>query len=127
VRLIYCGLLLAGLVAIQARAAVQQVVGGFRPFRHPPGRVAYSWDMFAIRMERCALSWAPPLAIEGASVSSWRDRSFSLEFDTVYNDARSYDAVARRGCEYRTAARTDATLVCLTSDGQIREHIDRCP
>ena len=47
-------LVLTGLVAVQAIAFGAQLATGFRPFGAAPGRVPFSWDMFAIRLDRCA-------------------------------------------------------------------------
>ncbi len=126
-RHLYFALLLAALAVVQVRAEILQVCAGFRPFLHAPTRVPYSWDMFAIRIDRCVVTWDPPLLIEGARVSRWRDRASSIEFDTVYNGSGAYMAAAWHGCAFRTAPKTAAHLVCLTGDGEIHESTFSCP
>ena len=53
--------LLALLVFVQGRAMVDQVREGYRPFGHAPTRVAWSWDMFSIPIERCTATFDPPV------------------------------------------------------------------
>jgi hypothetical protein len=127
VRRLYALALLTVLVVVQARAAWLQIGKGYRPFSHAPGRVPYSWDMFAIRMDRCSIRWDPPLEIEGARVSTWHDRAFPIEFDTVYDRAGHYGMAARSGCSFRTEPKTESTLVCIHSDGKIDERAFDCP
>jgi len=126
-RILYCAALLAGLVLVQARAELTQVERGYRPFLHAPSRVPYSWDMFAIRLDRCVLTWDPPLSVEGQRVGAWRDRTYPIEFDTVYNRVRDYGAAAVAACGFRTAARTRTSLTCATADGRIDRHAFDCP
>jgi len=77
--------------------------------------------MFSIRIDRCAVTWDPPLLVEGKPVSQWTDRTWPLEFDTVYNRSETYLGAASRGCRYRGASTTAVRLVCLTADGGIHE------
>jgi len=126
-RAVYFALLLGTLAAVQLRAQVVQVQSGFRPLSHPPVRVAYSWDMFAIRLDRCVVGWDPPLAIDGERVARWHDRLPALEFDAVFNDANWYIAAAERGCIYRTQAATVAYLTCFSSSGKADERSYDCP
>lgn len=126
-RAIYVASLLAGLAVVQVAAQVAQVASGFRPLSHPPTRVPYSWDMFAIRLDRCVVGWDPPLEVDGELVARWHDREAPLEFDTVFNDASWYKANAARGCAYRTEARTVASLTCFSSDGGVHELSFDCP
>ena len=123
----YVVLLIAALAGLQVRAEIGQIAAGFRPFVHPPSRVAYSWDMFAIRMDRCAIRWDPPLSIEGQQVARWRDRVWPIEFDSVYNDIRSYEIVSTAACAYRSAPATVVTLQCFLGDGGVDEHSVDCP
>jgi hypothetical protein len=127
VRLLYVTLLLGALVALQARALVAQFDAGFVPFAHPPIRVAYSWDMFAIRMDRCSIGWNPPLDVDGQRVARWHDRLPALEFDTVFNESASYGAAAIRACQYKTARATHVTMTCFASDGSSHEYGFDCP
>jgi hypothetical protein len=126
-RSLYCSLLLTSLVGIQLGAQIAQLRGGFRPFAHAPARVLFSWDMFAIAIDRCAVRWEPPISIEGKPVSAWRSRTARFEFDTVYNSVADYETAARAACAFKTSARTVARLVCLTRDGGIGEEDLDCP
>jgi hypothetical protein len=126
-RVLYFSGLLGLLVIVQLGALVEQFRSGFRPFAHPPGRVPYSWDMFAIRLDRCIVGWDPPLEVEGQRVARWHDRIPALEFDTVFNDSDWYEAAAGRGCQYRTRAATTTYLRCFRSDGTTDERSYACP
>jgi hypothetical protein len=112
---------------MQVSAQIVQFASGFRPFSHAPTRVPYSWDMFAIRMERCVVTWDPPLDVDGERVSRWHDRLPGLEFDSVFNESDSYQAAAERGCSYRTGRPTVADLLCFGSDGGVHETSFHCP
>jgi hypothetical protein len=118
---------LAGIAAVQMRAQLLQWREAYRPFSHAPVRVPYSWDMFAIRLERCTIRWDPPLEIDGKPVSTWHDRAFPIEFDTVYNRARDYYGAARTGCAFRSEPKTVTTVVCVHGNGKIDEHSIECP
>ncbi len=122
----YCLALLAALVLVQGRAEVRQWEGGYRPFGPAPVRVPYSWDMFAIRIDRCSIRWDPPIEIAGARVSRWHDRTFPLEFDTVYDRAQAYEGAAQLGCAFRTTPKTVFNLVCVHGDGLIDESSFAC-
>jgi hypothetical protein len=126
-RHLYGALLIAALAVLQLGAELLQVRSGFRPFRHAPARVPYSWDMFAIRIERCVVTWDPPLDVDGERVSRWHDRLPGLEFDSVFNDSDNYAAAAEHGCSYRTARRTVATLSCFGGDSGAHETSFDCP
>jgi hypothetical protein len=126
-RYLYTGLLIVALASIQVSAQLGQLRSGFRPFAHAPTRVPYSWDMFAIRIERCVVRWDPPLDVDGERVARWHDRLPGLEFDSVFNDSDTYQAAAERGCAYRTARRTVADLLCFGGDGGVHETSFDCP
>jgi hypothetical protein len=126
-QVIYVALLLGLLAAIQLRGLAVQFLEGFRPLSHAPTRVAYSWDMFAIRLDRCTIGWDPPLDIDGERVARWHDRLPAVEFDTVFNAVNSYGAAAAHACRYKTAPETRATLKCFTSEGGEREFGFSCP
>jgi hypothetical protein len=123
---LYCAALCCALTAGQVAAQLGQLQSGFRPFWRAPGRVPYSWDMFSIQIDRCAISWDPPLLVDGKKVSRWADRAWPLEFDTVYNHASTYLGAAARGCQYRDSPKTRARLVCVTADGAIHEPAFTC-
>jgi hypothetical protein len=123
----YVALLLVVLAAVQLRAEAAQLAAGYLPFVRPPVRVAYSWDMFAIRLDRCAVTWDPPLWIEGRRVAAWRDRVWPIEFDSVYNDVGSYAVVAQAACAYRSAPATRVALRCDLADGSVDDRSFDCP
>lgn len=126
-RALYVAILLGVLAAVQLRAQVVQVLSGYRPLSHPPIRVPYSWDMFAIRLDRCVVGWDPPLDVDGQRVARWHDRLPDIEFDAVFNDADWYAAAAARGCAYRSHASTTVYLKCFSSDGRTNERSFDCP
>jgi hypothetical protein len=126
-RTIYCALLLTSLAAIQLGAQIVQFRRGFRPALRPPTRVAFSWDMFAVAIDRCSIGWDPPLFVEGKSISSWRDRTYPIEFDCVYDQVSGYEAAATQGCAFRGSAATVARLMCPRRDGTFDERTIHCP
>jgi hypothetical protein len=125
-RVLYFALFLSLLVAVQLRAQVVQLEAGYRPLSHAPGRVPFSWDMFAIRLDRCVVGWDPPLEVDGQRVARWHDRLPAIEFDAVFNDVAWYEVAAQRGCAYRTQPATVAYLKCFSSDGRADERSFDC-
>ncbi len=123
----YVAILLGLLALVQIRALAAQFEAGFRPLVQAPVRVPYSWDMFAIRLDRCVVGWDPPLQMEGAEVARWHDRLPFFEFDTVFNGADSYVAAGARACAYRSAPETRVTMKCFSSEGGTREFGFDCP
>jgi hypothetical protein len=115
------------LVALQVRAQVAQLGAGFRPFGPPPKRVALSWDMFAVPILRCAVTWDPPLSIEGKRVVHWRDRGTYFEWDSAMGNVESYEQTALDACDYRTSLATTVRMSCLSSDGDASETRFGCP
>ena len=127
IKLVYIISLCTVLAGVQGTALRMQFHLGFRPVHHSPQRVAFSWDMFAIAIERCTVDWTPPLSIDGKSVARWQDRNLPLEFDSVFNRAADYEVAAKRACVYKTNAMTTALITCAGSDGQVHERTLRCP
>ncbi len=125
-RLAYFGAVLGLLVVVQAGAQVIQLRRGFRLFSVAPQRVAMSWDMFAIRIDRCEVTFDPPLSIEGKAVRRWHDRGAPLEWDTVYNDMPHWETGAKAACTYKTGP-TKIHLECATAQGEIVERSIDCP
>ncbi len=115
------------LIILQLRAQVVQLRAGYRPFGQAAKRVAFSWDMFAVRIERCAVTWDPPLFIEGKRVARWRDRGTYFEWDTAMANAEGYEQEALDACDYRTAPSTTVGMACVNSDGDTSETLFRCP
>jgi hypothetical protein len=104
---------LAGLIAIQVTAMATQFRHGFVPFKVAPTRVPFSWDMFAIPIERCGIEWDPGLPIGNGTVPSLRSLAPALEWDPVYNVVADYLAVARFSCVFRKAP-TRVRMACMT-------------
>jgi hypothetical protein len=123
----YFAVLFGVIVVVQVAALILQARAGFVPFRHAPTRVPYSWDMFAIQISRCEITWEPPLAIKGSRVAQWNDRGPRLEFEPVFNTPDDYERAARVGCFYRTSPHTVATLHCAIADGTEDERRIECP
>lgn len=115
------------LVTLQLGAQGVQLARGYRPFGRPAMRVAFSWDMFAVGIERCAVSWDPPLFIEGKSIARWRDRGTYFEWDNAMANVEGYEQTAVDACDYRTAPVTMVRMSCINSDGDASETRFRCP
>jgi hypothetical protein len=115
------------LVVVQLGAQILQLAHGYRPFGHPATRVAFSWDMFAVGIERCTVTWDPPLSIKGKTVARWRDPGTTLEWDTAMADADGYEQVALDACDYRTATPTVVLVTCINSHGGRSATRFRCP
>jgi hypothetical protein len=115
-------LLLLGLVTVQALAFGAQIEAGFRPFGAPPRRVPFSWDMFAVRIERCDLRWDPPLPI-GKGVARLRDVAPTLEWDPVFGRREEYRETGRLACDFAEAP-TRVTLRCFTPEGEVVDAFD---
>jgi hypothetical protein len=114
-------------VVLQLSAQIVQLRSGFRPFGHAPKRVAFSWDMFAGGIERCAVAWDPPLSIEGKRIARWKDRGTYFEWDTAMANVESYEQTALDACDYRVAPATIVRMYCINSDGNASESWFRCP
>ena len=121
---LFVALFLIAVACLQARALLEQFRLGFVPFRSPPVRVAFSWDMFAIPIARCDIEWDPPVPV-GRGYRHLRDIGSGLEWDPVYNAPANYLAAAQAGCRLRKAA-TRARLTCVTPQG-VFEHGFECP
>jgi hypothetical protein len=126
-RALYVIALSAVVIVVQVRAQALQVAGGYRPFGRAAKRVAFSWDMFAVRIERCAVTWDPPLLIEGKRVARWRDRGTYFEWDTAMADLDGYEQEALKACDFVTAPGTMIQLSCVNSDGGRSAERFRCP
>src|SRR5579864_1741652 len=118
-------LFLAPLIVLQAWAQVAQWVAGYRPFRHPPGRVAFSWDMYAVRVERCTIRFDPPLVIGGRTVPYYHSMRALFEWDgEVWDDAGGFEVVARSlACEHGATAE----LTCFVANGTEQHRRVACP
>jgi hypothetical protein len=117
---------IAALILPQVYAVGRQFQLGFRPFGREPVRVPLSWDMFATRIERCALTWTPPVSTPVGRLSSLRDLAPTLEWDVVGDRREQYDYFARKGCSY-ALARTRVDLECVSPDGRREASDFDCP
>jgi hypothetical protein len=82
--------------------------------------------MFAIHVERCVVSWDPALQIDGRPVAHWHDRTPAIEFDHVFNEARTYEVAARAACTYQTSPSTVVAITCWLGDGGVDERRIPC-
>lgn len=119
-------LFLALLILVQAYALARQFALGFRPFGQAPRRVALSWDMFAVSIERCRLTWTPPIAAPEGRLSSQRDLSPLLEWDVVSDAAAAYQYRGHMGCAY-ALDRTRVETQCFFPDGRQENRAFDCP
>lgn len=126
----YVAALLAVLVAVQLGAFARQIQRGFRPFSSEPARVALSWDMFANRVERCQLSWDPPLASvpgrDGAPARDLAGMSPPFEWDIVYDTAEQYREVGLWACHFKSGP-TRVKLRCFMQEGREVDDELACP
>jgi hypothetical protein len=116
-------LFLACVIAVQASALATQFADGFLPLRAAPGRVAFSWDMFSIPIQRCGMTWEPKLAI-GPGYETLRSLAPALEWDPVYNSVEDYVSVARLTCQPVFGA-TRVIVDCVTARG-FEQHVIDC-
>ena len=99
----------------QAWAFAQQVVTNhYRPFGAPPGRVPFSWDMFAIQIDRCTIDFSPPIQLPGRTIAHLSDLMPSFEWDLVANDLAGYQYYAALLC-YDDAGRARSDSVVTIS------------
>jgi len=90
---------------------------GFFPFIHEPARVPFSWDMFANRVERCALSWTPAIKVGEHELSSLHEATTSFEWDVTYDHALDYRANGIGLCQLGRRGPTQAHLHCFLPNG----------
>lgn len=114
--------LLAGL---QLGACGLQWQRGFRPGVTSASRVAYSWDMFATPIDRCALRWSPALPVAGG-VGQLSDVGRPLEWTPVFDSVAQYQAAGRAGCALADAP-TRVVLQCFLADGGVLHDQFDCP
>jgi hypothetical protein len=94
----------------------RQFTQGFRPFLNEPVRVNFSWDMFATRVERCTMQWAPALNVPRPDFSSLRQLGSRYEWDIIYDHAEDYRMLARWVCSVGNSA-TRIKLHCFFPNG----------
>jgi hypothetical protein len=113
----FVAVFLAALILPQVFALGRQFYLGFRPFGREPVRVPLSWDMFATRIERCALTWTPPVSTPVGRLATIRDLAPALEWDVVGDRPEQYEYFARKGCFY-ALQRTRVDLQCVSPEGR---------
>ena len=88
------------LGGLQLYALARQWQEGFRPFVNPPGRVALSWDMFAVAIERCSIEWDPPVPRPDGQppLRTMAELATPIEWDPVYNRREDYLAAGAQSC-----------------------------
>jgi hypothetical protein len=109
----------------QLAALGEQFVRGFRPFRHDPIRVSYSWDMFTNHVERCVEDWSPAVESPAGKVSSLKQLGTKLEWDVVYDRVVDYEAVARWICVLGNF-QPHVRLRCFLPNGSEMKHEFDC-
>jgi len=121
-------LILGVLVVAQASAFAAQIVHGFRPFGAAPSRrVPFSWDMFALRIECCDVTWTPPVVVDGRPFPSISSSASGFEWGYVLNKVASYRQLALALCAQKTVEPTRAVLRCATSEGVLTQEEIPCP
>jgi hypothetical protein len=122
---------IGALVFTQARAHYKQYLGGFRLFQHEPSRVAFSWDMFAVRISRCNVTFDPPLSSEDGkrAVATFADLSPTIEWNPVFNDILHYNNWGRHQCARyaRPGERHVMKLVCFDHTSNRSKYEVYCP
>jgi hypothetical protein len=110
----------------QAAALGVQFARGFRPWRREPVRVPLSWDMFAVRIERCTVDWSPPVAVSGRPLPSLSRAAGPVEWDYVNDSQAQYRATALWGCRAKTGP-TKVSLRCFLPEGRETKDEFDCP
>jgi hypothetical protein len=114
------------LLAIpQAFAFVQQFREGFRPFKTAPHRVPFSWDMFSVRIERCDITWEPPLPLPNGPLYRLHQKAKLLEWDFSLDQESDYQLLAHWACsEFHQPSR--ASLLCFKPEGKEVPSVVEC-
>jgi hypothetical protein len=127
---LYVMVFLLLLVGGQIRAFYHQFELGFRPFIHEPVRVPFSWDMFAVKSERCLLSWDPPLKATPIGVlKELKQFSAPFEWDVIYDSPESYQLAGQTGCSFDSGLRSSTIkfrIRCFNLAGIEVEHEFPC-
>jgi len=117
---------LLSLVIPQLVAFSTQFARGFIPFTTAPGRVPYSWDMFAPPTERCILTWTPPLQIGRKTISSFNEMGPTLEWDIAYERPQDYVDAGLKFCARFGVAGNKAHMRCFHMNGTESENSFAC-
>jgi hypothetical protein len=123
-RSVWALLFLVNVAMLQAVAFVGQFASGFVPFVHPPSRVPFSWDMFAVEIERCDIEWTPALPI-GDGVSTLSGTAIGIEWFPVFDRVDAYRRFATHYCQAAQEP-TNVRLHCVTPEGPVEEQFS-CP
>ncbi len=114
------------LVLPQAIAFTTQFARGFVPFKTVPGRVMFSWDMFAVSLDRCVLSWQPPLKIGPKEVHAFHEMAAMLEWDIAFERAQDYVDEGLKYCDRWGEVGTKAHMQCFHVNGVMSQNEFRC-
>ena len=114
------------LVLPQAAGFAWQFKRGFRPLDREPVRVPLSWDMFAVRIERCTVDWKPPVRPGGRTLARLADLGAPLEWDYVDDSVDAYRQAALWGCRSAQGP-TAASLRCFVPEGREIDDGFDCP
>ena len=120
---------LAVLVIVQGWALARQFALGFRPFRHAATRVPFSWDMFAIDIERCDVRWSPSLSPKDGRalrVARISELSPTPEWNPVFETSAQYARFAQAACERFGDYGAHATLTCFDDAFHRTEQVLAC-
>ena len=119
------------LAVVQAAAFERQFILGFVPFVHEPTRVPFSWDMFANRVERCTLEWAPPLQLGDHQLARLRDVEVPFEWDVTFDRAADYrmtgDWLCHMGGFQKGPGSTQVKMKCFIQNGTEFHDQFNCP
>jgi hypothetical protein len=124
-RLLLVALFAGALFGAQLFALGRQLAAGYRPFGAPPVRVPLSWDMFATHIERCDVTWDPPLPVRGG-LARLAGLGRPIEWFPVMDRVESYRTMALHACRLAQAP-TRITLRCWRPDGTRPRETLPCP
>ena len=84
-----------------------------------------SWDMFAVRIERCDVAWSPPLPL-GGGVATLHGLAPPFEWNISWISREGYRRAGLDGCRF-AAPETRVTLRCFTPEGDRIDDVFACP
>jgi hypothetical protein len=114
------------VAAFQLTMLTRQFALGFRPLRHDPQRVCFSWDMFATPVVRCDLRWDRPIVLGGCQVSALSDLNAPIEWNVILDTLAAYRHFAATSCKLSPAPQS-VELQCFLPNGTVRKERYVCP
>lgn len=115
-----------GLIIIQSGAFILQFREGFIPRKTVPVRVAFSWDMFATRIERCNATFTPPLAGLDPPLESLAKRSAPFEWMAICEPYEGCIAASKWACGFAQSP-TLVQIECYIPEGHKVVNEFECP